>query len=286
MSSNKIMYNLKNVHIAIMTQNQDGTYSYDTPVSLPGAVNLSLEAQGDANPFYADGIVYYRTINNNGYEGDLEIALITDWFRQNVLRERRDTNGVFLEKNTDVEPTKFAMLFEFDGDIKAIRHVLYNCTVSNRPTLASQTREDAIEPVTETLAITADARSDGLIKARTGDDTTDEVYQAWYQSVYTPGEVAEYEEAALSALSIGETVLIPTYATDTKTFAYETSETTEAVSATGDGGAAVEITVNGETLTSGSDATWNDGANTVRIKVTKSGYLTSFYVVTVTKAVG
>ena len=78
------------------------------------------------------------------------------------------------------------MLFEFDGDQHAIRHVLYNCTVSTRPTLESSTKEDTIEPGTETLSISADPREDGLVKAKTGDDTDDTTYQNWYQAVYLP----------------------------------------------------------------------------------------------------
>lgn len=68
--------------------------------------------------------------------------------------------------------------------------MFYNCAVSGRPSVESSTKEDTIEPGTETLSISADAREDGLVKGRTGNDTTDAVYNAWYQSVYVP-EVAE-----------------------------------------------------------------------------------------------
>lgn len=187
---NKIKYNLKNVHAAIQKYTEDGGYDYEAPKAIPGAVSLSLDAEGETTPFYADGIVYFRSVSNNGYSGDLEIALVPEWFREKVLKEIKDNNGVLVETNEDIEPVYFALLFEFDGDKKAVRHVMYNCSVSTRPTLESKTKEDTIEPGTETLSLKADAREDGLIKARTGADTVDKTYQDWYKSVYVPDVTA------------------------------------------------------------------------------------------------
>ena len=190
---NKVKYNLKNVHAAKLTKGDDGNFTYDTPQAIPGAVSISLEAEGDSSPFYADGIVYFRSTANNGYSGDLEIALIPEWFRTEILQEVKDNNGVLVEHSDVTESVYFALLFEFDGDIKAIRHVLYNCTAA-RPSIESQTKEASIEPGTETLSLAADPREDGLVKSRTGDDTTTAVYNSWYQQVYVPSEAVTTNE--------------------------------------------------------------------------------------------
>ena len=185
---NKVKYNLKNVHAAKLTTTvTEGvtSYSYATPRAIPGAVSISLDAEGESSPFYADGIVYFRSYANNGYSGDLEIALIPEWFRTEILKEALDTNGVLVEKADTTESVKFALLFEFDGDERAIRHILYNCSAS-RPSIESETKEETIEPGTETLSLTADPREDGLVKSRTGDTTDAATYAGWYQSVYLP----------------------------------------------------------------------------------------------------
>ena len=191
---NKVKYNLKNVYAAKLTETpgEDGvvTYSYATPQAIPGAVSISLSAEGESSPFYADGIVYFRTVTNNGYSGDLEIALIPEWFREEILQETLDENGVLIEQSNNAESVKFALLFEFDGDVNAIRHVLYNCTAS-RPSIESETKEDTIEPGTETLSLTADPRADGMVKARTGDTTDTETYNSWYSTVYEMVTVTE-----------------------------------------------------------------------------------------------
>ena len=187
---NKVKFNLKNVHAAKLTETvTEGvtTFTYATPRAIPGAVSISLDAEGESSPFYADGIVYFRSVTNNGYSGDLEMALVPEWFRTEILQEALDSKGVLIEKSDNKESVKFALLFEFDGDVNCIRHVLYNCT-SSRPSIESETKEDTIEPGTETLSITADPRADGLVKARTGDTTDAATYAGWYQSVYLPIE--------------------------------------------------------------------------------------------------
>jgi phi13 family phage major tail protein len=189
---NKVKYNLKNVHAAKLTETvSEGvtTYTYATPQAIPGAVSISLDAEGDSSPFYADGIVYFRSTANNGYSGDLEIALIPEWFRTEILKETLDSHGVLVERSDITETAKFALLFEFDGDVRCIRHVLYNCSAS-RPSIESETKEDTIEPGTETLSLTADPRSDGLVKSRTGDTTSEETYAVWYSTVYIPQAAA------------------------------------------------------------------------------------------------
>ena len=188
---NKVKYNLKNVHAAKLTETKSPesgtTYSYSTPKAVPGAVSISLSAEGDTSPFYADGIVYFRTTSNNGYSGDLELALIPEWFCTEILGETLDEKGVLVERSDVSESVKFALLFEFDGDVNAIRHVLYNCSAS-RPSIESQAKEDTVEPGTETLTLTADPRADGLVKARTGDTTDKETYSGWYAAVYEATE--------------------------------------------------------------------------------------------------
>jgi phi13 family phage major tail protein len=161
---------------------------------MPGAVSLSLDANGEPSNFYADGYAYYTVGNNMGYEGDLELAMVPEAFRTDVLCEQLDANNVLIE-NANTETVNFALLFEFDGDIRKIRHVLYKCAAS-RPGVASKTNEEEVEVQTETLTIKATPMANGIVKAKTGDDTTDSVYQNWYSAVYLPASAAATEEPA------------------------------------------------------------------------------------------
>lgn len=181
---NKVKFNICNVHYAPLTAGEDGTDAYGTPVAMPGAVSLSLDPNGEPESFYADGVEYYVINNNMGYDGDLELAIIPEAFRTEILKEETDVNKVLVE-NCNAETGSFALLFEFDGDVKKIRHVLYNCSAS-RPKIESKTNEESREVQTETLAVKARSLASGYVKAKTGDTTTTAVYDGWYKAVYLP----------------------------------------------------------------------------------------------------
>ena len=278
MANNKVKYGLKNVYYAPLTFS-DGVPSYATPVPIPGAVSLSLSVNGEPENFYADNGVYYVINNNMGYDGDLEIALIPESFRTGPLGETLDANNVLVEKS-DTQLAPFALLFEFDGDQKHIRHVMYNCTAS-RPNVEGDTKEESVEVKTETLTIKASPLPDGKVKAKTGDTTDSTVYEGWYASVYVASTTTNV--AKLSALTIAGVTLNPSFDANITNYVAETSAASNAVTATGADSASVTLLVNGSSHTSGQAASWSAGTNTVVAIVTKSGYISRTYTITVTK---
>lgn len=196
---NKVKFNLCNAHFAPIKAGENRESTFGTPTALPGAVSISLDPNGEPESFYADGIEYYIINNNMGYDGDLELAMIPESFRTDILKEETDANKVLVE-NCNSETGSFALLFEFDGDVKKIRHVLYNCSAS-RPKIESKTNEESKEVQTETLTIKARPLASGYVKAKTGDSTTQVVYDKWYEAVYMPASSPAVEAAQASAFS-------------------------------------------------------------------------------------
>lgn len=189
--SNKIKYGLKNVHYAVATIAADGSATYGTPAPFPGAVSLSMEPQGETTPFYADNVVYWTGVSNNGYQGDLEMARVIDDFKKDILGYVTDAKGVLLE-DANAQAVHFALLFQFEGDVKATRHVLYNCTAT-RPGASGNTKAENADPQTESVSITATsvyfATINGgtdLVKAETVEGSDATTYNGWFESVYTP----------------------------------------------------------------------------------------------------
>lgn len=185
-NENKVQFNLKNVHYAILTEtitNGTVSYTWGTPVKVPGAVNLNLEQQGSIQKFYADGIVYYKAAQNNGYEGDLEMARFPDQMRQDIWGATLGTTSKVLTENANTEAKAFALLFQIDGDADSDYYVLYNC-VGTRPAISSKTNEDTKEPVTQTSTISGTPLEDGRIMARTTKDTPTETKSGWFGAVF------------------------------------------------------------------------------------------------------
>lgn len=164
--SNKVRFGLRNVHYAKITAiASDGEATYSTPKKVPGAVSLLMDPQGEDGDFYADDEAYYSWALNNGYDGTLEIAELTEDFESDILNEvqvafmsgdpQHDVElGYKGYEMADKQSSHFALLFEFDGDVNHTRHALLNCT-AGRPSITSQTTETGKNIQTASVPIKA-----------------------------------------------------------------------------------------------------------------------------------
>lgn len=179
---NKVEFGLRNCYYAVVTVDESGKITYGAPKKLPGAVSITFDKSGDLIRFKADDIDYYTNPNNQGYEGTLTLARVPEDFRTEVLKEKKTEKGVLIE-NSDAQTANIALMFEFQGDVKATRHLLYYCSV-NRPSVGSTTK-DSGDPNTTELAMVASPRpSDNLVKASTSAGVDEETYNSWYTKVY------------------------------------------------------------------------------------------------------
>lgn len=188
---NKVQFNLKNVHYAVLKEpgTAETPPSWNTPVHVPGAVNINLSDQGSIEPFYADGIVYFRSINGEGsYKGDLEMARFPDQMHQDIWGAILSQTNKVLTQKVRGTTTAFALLFQIDGDANNDLYVLYNCA-GTRPAIAGATKTGSTTPQTQTSSINADPLSNGLVFARTTKETPNTVKEGWFKAVYIDSEV-------------------------------------------------------------------------------------------------
>lgn len=194
MDNNKVKYGLSNVVIwPIESTDTTGKPTYGEKIIIPGAVDLTMDPEEDATPFYADNVVYYMTQSNNGYSGTLEIALVPETFYSKVLGQRTDNAGVMVE-STDDKAREFAMAFQFEGDQHAIRHLFPRCT-AGRTSVSGHTKEESIDPQTEELNLNALGRIDNKI-AKLKCKQSSEAYETWLDNPYEPNFTASGKEGA------------------------------------------------------------------------------------------
>lgn len=176
---NKVKFNIHDVHYAPITVGEGGVLSYGTPVKLPGAKSISLEPQdGDNEIFYADGEEYYVQSSANGYEGDLEMAMITDEFRKAIYGETEDSDHDLWESVND-EPNKFALGFVIDGSESSTFFWYLNCSAT-KPNVESETNEEKKSIGTDTITVkcSPDKNSNIRVKSTAQSDTSN-----WFSSV-------------------------------------------------------------------------------------------------------
>lgn len=179
----KVLYGIRKAYVAVLTES-DNVITYGTPFAVEGVTGFSPEPQGENVVFYADDKIYFRKEQNNGYQGDLTLAVTPEKFLTDILGRLKDSNDVVIE-NSDTQTARFALMFEAEGDPKNRRFVYWDCT-AGRPSREFATTEDSIEVGTESIQITIAPRSTdnavgGYIEKN---DDNAEVYDGWFSEVY------------------------------------------------------------------------------------------------------
>lgn len=186
MSKNKVRFGIEQLHIAFM--NAEG--AWEEPVHIPGVVGFNANPDGNDSVFYADNIKYYQRQTNNGYTGDVEVALIPDEILAEMLGWSIDSNGMLVEDAEGI-PKPFALMGQIQGDVKNRRFVYYKCT-AGRPGNSHSTKSETVTPDTETAPLVIEPMVIGgknIVKGVIEPNETNKVvYDAFFDEVLLPTE--------------------------------------------------------------------------------------------------
>ncbi len=98
-----------------------------------------------------------------------------------------------------------------------------------------------------------------------------------------PNVTSEAGTPQLTALTLGSLSLVPEFDSAINSYTAETENATNTITATAASDTDVVITVNGNSLTNGSSATWEDGENVVSVQLTSSTGMNTYSII-VTKS--
>ena len=150
--ANKVEFGISNLYVGTYTVGTTGSVTMGTPYHQAGAVSFSPEEQSESNQFYADNVVYWAGYTSGTFEGDLEVAKFDDTFKTQFLGYiSKSDGGLGVVKNA-TRPNVY-IAFQVEGDDKARRIIMYNCSLGGI-TREYSTTEESIEPATETIAVT------------------------------------------------------------------------------------------------------------------------------------
>ena len=127
--ANKVKFGLSNVKISKISYGDNNSITYGTPFDLKGAVNLSLDGAGESADFYADNTKYFSDSTNQGYTGTLEVALINEKFRTDILGQYKDVNGALIENAVVLSSVASILTITFWSVILGVI-VIFNVSVT------------------------------------------------------------------------------------------------------------------------------------------------------------
>lgn len=150
MSQNKpLSYGINKMYYAVRTETE-GVYTYGNPKRMRGARQITINAEGSNEKFYADNGVYYIADANTGKSGSVELAGLNDEALQDLFGYIKDANGVVLE-DADAHAADVALLFECENDgPHPTRFSMFDVKFT-RPTEEHNTKEDSVSPDTITM---------------------------------------------------------------------------------------------------------------------------------------
>lgn len=291
-------------HGVLYPQTSSGVYGVGVPWNGLTSVNESPDG-AEPNDLWADNIKYATLISAETFGATIEAYTYPDEFAQ-CDGSYVPANGVYVGQQTR-RPFGFCYRTKLSNDagLDAYKlHIVYNATatpseksyetINDSPDAITFSWEINTTPVNvtgqkPTSLITIDSNKcdatklaalEDVLYGTSGTNATlpspDEV-----MSIFSGGT----DFAELSALSFGSATLSPTFDGDYTEYVATTSSSSESVTATtSETGGVVVINVNGSIIESGSNATWNAGANSVKVTVSATGKVTNTYTVTVYKA--
>lgn len=180
--SNKYMFNLKNVHYAVVTVGQDGVLQHGPVKRLMGTTELTMELEQSSEKHFSEGLVYFVTTSSAGYKGELSIYNVDSDFEKDVLGLKEDSKKVQYETMYD-QTKEIALLFEVDGNEKEERHCLLRVKFS-KPKYEYKTTNDKVDVPVLKLSYEGLSNEHGIGRIKTYKETDGEVYKNWFNAVY------------------------------------------------------------------------------------------------------
>lgn len=149
----KLVFNIKKVQLSKLTEAEDGTITYGTPIKVPGTSSLSMDVEQSNEKIYADGGVYVTLQGASSISGTLENYFIPVEALTEIYNYVLGTKGEVIQ--TDDQVNRFGMQFACDDEAGNEVYFTYYDVTSTKPSINLQTREDGVTVNPQSVTLTA-----------------------------------------------------------------------------------------------------------------------------------
>ena len=186
--TNKVKFGLKNVTVFPITDavvEGVATETYGSPISIRGAVSLSMDPDGDLVKEYADDTIYWAGNASNDYSGTLEIERVPVAFETGLLGMTVNETTGEVQETESSQPKPFGLVFQVNGDKNKGRIYRFARCYCRRIGVGANTKNDNLTFDHDTLELVGGKNASGFSKGHMdeGDAGYATALTAW---VYTP----------------------------------------------------------------------------------------------------
>lgn len=185
---NKVEFGISHLYVGIFDEDSAGNIAMGKPDAIPGAVSLTLDAETNETKFYADNTVYWSDFTDNGFSGEVNVALFPESFKLKYLGYEKLANGGIAQVKNAVKPKAYLM-FQAEGDEAARKVIMYNIAfgaISREHNTVNENKEVD----TETVPITVTgSNSTGITRASY--DNTASAYSTLFTNPPAPARLTE-----------------------------------------------------------------------------------------------
>ncbi|SDI19271.1 phage major tail protein, phi13 family [Alteribacillus persepolensis] len=176
---------LRDIHVALITEEADGTITYDTPKKIAGAIEATMTPNTSRATLYADD----RPAENAQSLAETEVSFGVGYLELEdyalLLGKEVNADGAIVE-TIDDKPPYVAFGFRSERSDGTFEYNWYLKGDFAVPEESYNTKNDSIEFQTQTITGQFIAREDGKWRSRiVENDTADQtVIDGWFDAVY------------------------------------------------------------------------------------------------------
>jgi phi13 family phage major tail protein len=162
-------------------------YNYGEVKKMINATGATYQVTTNQHTVYGDNKTAKIINAKEVWTGNVTVLSVADQVLIDIFKWRRDNNGILVDSGGK-QPNGVALVFQIEGDVNAVRHIFWDCTLS-LPNVETVTDAENVTTNNLQFSFTAKPRitPDGLTHGQIENTTANKaIYDAWITTIQEP----------------------------------------------------------------------------------------------------